>query len=407
MKKSRYILISILVLLVTLGILQETLRSEPISWYPSYADFDDRPLGSEVFYNLLLTTDVASDQKEISENPYQFFEAHQEEDADLMFFNSYVNLTEQEVGSALEWVEKGNNVLIASKGFPELLRDTLGLDNLVKYSYGRFDLEEKEYELSWYHKDKPADKRFKLWKDLDYMYFDSIPKDMEVISRIERLVDSTDKKQMYPNAVKAEFGKGSFYLVSTPVIFSNYFLVEDENYQYTFQLLEFLDLSKPYYIDKYYKNVKDNISSPLYYLLTNDKLKTGYYLLIVTLLIFVVFEGKRKQKPIKVIEPLTNKSLEFATTIAGLYFRQKDHKSIADKRIRSLNRYLRKKYKLDPENIDDQFIEELANKSHTKTSQVRHLFLLISKIKRSNEVSAEQLEKLDRSIKVLKQSYGR
>lgn len=403
MKKSRSILIGILVLLVTLGILQETLRSEPISWYPSYADFDDRPLGSEVFYNLLQTTDVASDQRIIGQNPYQFFEAHQDQKADLLFFNSYVNLTEQEVGSALEWVDKGNNVLIASKGFPELLRDTLGLDNLVKYSYGRFDLEEKQYELSWYHKEKPADQKFKLWKDLDYMYFDSIPKEMEVVSRIERLVDSTDKKQVYPNAIKADFGKGSFYLISTPVIFSNYFLVEEENYQYTFQLLEFLELSKPYYIDQYYKNVKKNISSPLYYLLTNDRLKTGYYLLIITLLIFVLFEGKRKQRPIKVIDPLVNKSLEFATTVAGLYFRKKDHKSIANKRIRSLNRYIRKEYQLDPENINDQFIEELAHKSHTKASQVKHLFLLIRKMMSSDEVSAEQLEKLDRSIKVLKQ----
>ena len=403
MKKSQYILLGILVVLVSLGILQESLKTEPISWYPSYADFDDSPLGSEVFYNLMQTTDVVEEQDIIDKNPYQFFEANENKKGDIIFFNSYVNLTESEVESTLEWVDQGNNVLIASKGFPEQLRDTLGFNNVIKYSYDRFDLEDAKYELSWYHKNQPKDKKFGFWKDLDYMYFDSISPQIEVISRIERLIDSTDKKQIFPNAVKADFGKGSFYLVSTPAIFSNYFLVEQDNYQYTFKLLEYLDLSSTYYIDQYYKNVKNSISSPLYYLLTNDRLKTGYYLLIITLLFFVIFEGKRKQKPIRVIEPLANKSLEFATTIAGLYYKNKDHKSIANKRIQLLKQFIRTEYKMNTETINDEFIAELAQKSNTKITQIKHLFKLIRKINQNREIDAEQLEDLDRSIKILKQ----
>lgn len=403
MKKSQYILLGILVVLVSLGILQESLKTEPISWYPSYADFDDRPLGSEVFYNLMQTTDVVRQQKTINQNPYQFFEANENKKGDIIFFNSYVNLTEAEVESTLDWVDKGNNVLIASKGFPEQLRDTLGFNNLIEYSYDRFNLEDAKYELSWYHKDKSKDKKFGFWKDLDYMYFDSISPQVEVVSRIERLIDSTDKKHIFPNAIKADFGKGSFYLISTPAIFSNYFLMEQDNYQYTFKLLEYLDLSSTYYIDQYYKNVKNTISSPLYYLLTNDRLKTGYYLLIITLLFFIIFEGKRKQKPIRVIEPLANKSLEFATTIAGLYYKNKDHKSIATKRIQLLKQFIRAEYKMNPETINDEFIEELAQKSNTKVAQVKHLFKLIRNIDQNKEISKEQLEDLDRSIKILKQ----
>jgi len=403
LKKSQYILLGILVVLVSLGILQESLKTEPISWYPSYADFDDRPLGSEVFYNLMQTTDVVRQQKTINQNPYQFFEANENKKGDIIFFNSYVNLTEAEVESTLDWVDKGNNVLIASKGFPEQLRDTLGFNNLIEYSYDRFNLEDAKYELSWYHKDKSKDKKFGFWKDLDYMYFDSISPQVEVVSRIERLIDSTDKKHIFPNAIKADFGKGSFYLISTPAIFSNYFLMEQDNYQYTFKLLEYLDLSSTYYIDQYYKNVKNTISSPLYYLLTNDRLKTGYYLLIITLLFFIIFEGKRKQKPIRVIEPLANKSLEFATTIAGLYYKNKDHKSIATKRIQLLKQFIRAEYKMNPETINDEFIEELAQKSNTKVAQVKHLFKLIRNIDQNKEISKEQLEDLDRSIKILKQ----
>ena len=107
MKKSQYILLGILVVLVSLGILQESLKTEPISWYPSYADFDDRPLGSEVFYNLMQTTDVVKNQETINQNPYQFFEANENQKGDMIFFNSYVNLTESEVESTLNWVDQG------------------------------------------------------------------------------------------------------------------------------------------------------------------------------------------------------------------------------------------------------------------------------------------------------------
>ena len=403
MKRSQYILLGILIILVSLGILQESLKTEPISWYPSYADFDDRPLGSEVFYNLMQTTDVIENQETITRNAYQFFESNKKEKGDIIFFNSYVNLTDAEVESTLEWVNQGNNVLIASKGFPEQLRDTLGFTQLIKYSYDRFNLKEAKYELSWYHRDQPQDKKFGFWKDLDYMYFDSISPQLEVMSRIERLIDSTDKKQIFPNAIKADFGQGSFYLVSTPAIFSNYFLVENNNYQYTFELLAYLDLSNTYYVDQYYKNFKSNISSPLYYLLTNQQLKTGYYLLIITLLFFVIFEGKRKQKPIPVIEPLVNRSLEFATTIAGLYYKNKDHKSIAVKRIQLLKQFIRKEYKMNTEIINEEFVEELAQKSNTKVAQVKHLFKLITKINQSQKISEDKLEDLDRSIKILKQ----
>ena len=403
MKRSQYILLGILIILVSLGILQESLKTEPISWYPSYADFDDRPLGSEVFYNLMQTTDVIENQETITRNPYQFFESSNKEKGDIIFFNSYVNLTDAEVESTLEWVNQGNNVLIASKGFPEQLRDTLGFTQLIKYSYDRFNLKDAKYELSWYHRDQPQDKKFGFWKDLDYMYFDSISPQLEVMSRIERLIDSTDKKQIFPNAIKADFGQGSFYLVSTPAIFSNYFLVENNNYQYTFELLAYLDLSNTYYVDQYYKNFKSNISSPLYYLLTNQQLKTGYYLLIITLLFFVIFEGKRKQKPIPVIEPLVNRSLEFATTIAGLYYKNKDHKSIAVKRIQLLKQFIRKEYKMNTEIINEEFVEELAQKSNTKVVQVKHLFKLITKINQNRKISEDKLEDLDRSIKILKQ----
>lgn len=403
MKRSQYILLGILIILVSLGILQESLKTEPISWYPSYADFDDRPLGSEVFYNLMQTTDVIENQETITRNPYQFFESNKKEKGDIIFFNSYVNLTDAEVESTLEWVNQGNNVLIASKGFPEQLRDTLGFTQLIKYSYDRFNLKDAKYELSWYHRDQPQDKKFGFWKDLDYMYFDSISPQLEVMSRIERLIDSTDKKQIFPNAIKADFGQGSFYLVSTPAIFSNYFLVENNNYQYTFELLAYLDLSNTYYVDQYYKNFKSNISSPLYYLLTNQQLKTGYYLLIITLLFFVIFEGKRKQKPIPVIEPLVNRSLEFATTIAGLYYKNKDHKSIAVKRIQLLKQFIRKEYKMNTEIINEEFVEELAQKSNTKVVQVKHLFKLITKINQNRKISEDKLEDLDRSIKILKQ----
>jgi hypothetical protein len=52
--------------------------------------------------------------------------------------------------------------------------------------------------------------------------------------------------------------------------------------------------------------------SPMRFILNNPPLRYAWYLLLLGLLIFVLFNAKRKQRIVPVIEPLKNTSLDLS-----------------------------------------------------------------------------------------------
>ena len=123
-------------------------------------------------------------------------------------------------------------------------------------------------------------------------------------------------------------------------------MVEDNNADYTDDILKNLDFEQKIYVDQYYKNQKDlKNTSLLQYLIANKHLKWAYYLILLTALIYIFFEGKRKQKPIEILKPYENKTYAFTQTIADMYFRKKDHKSIATKQIEHFYAFLKENTK--------------------------------------------------------------
>lgn len=138
--------------------------------------------------------------------------------------------------------------------------------------------------------------------------------------------------------------------------------------------------------------------TPLRFILTNESLSWAYYIAILTLVLFIFFEAKRKQRVIPIITPLTNTTLEFVGTVANLYFYKKDHKSIALKRINFFQERLRTKYRLQFREDDSSFIERVAHKTSHTQEEIKSAFDLIKKTKQSSEISEEQLKDLSKTI---------
>lgn len=107
----------------------------------------------------------------------------------------------------------------------------------------------------------------------------------------------SDEKQL--NFIKLPFEEGEIFVHTMPEVFSNHFLLTQDNGRYTSAVMRYFDSSQPLIWDAYYKTGRDAIDSPLHYLLNDKYLKITYYLLLISLLIFIIFEGKRKQKPLK------------------------------------------------------------------------------------------------------------
>jgi hypothetical protein len=144
------------------------------------------------------------------------------------------------------------------------------------------------------------------------------------------------------------------------------------------------------------------VETPLRFILTNESLRWAYYITAISLLLFMIFEMKRKQRIIPIIKPLTNTTLEFVGTIGNLYFQGNDHKNIAEKKINFFMDQLRTKYWLNTSHLDETFVKIAAKKMGQPEEDVRRLVNTIVAIRVRDRISSQELIDLNRQIEKLK-----
>src|SRR5690606_6123684 len=117
------------------------------------------------------------------------------------------------------------------------------------------------------------------------------------------------------------------------------------------------------------------------FVLSQVPLRWAYYLLVVSILLFVFFRAKRKQRIIPVLEPLKNTSVAFAKTIGSLYYEHRDYSNVIRKKIVYFLEQIRATYYLDTDKLDVTFAKKLAAKSNRPLEQVVQLVETIHALK--------------------------
>lgn len=299
---------------------------------------------------------------------------------------------EEDVNVLLQKAVQGSNVLISAYQFSILLEDTLGF-KMEDYSIssGLYDERNQEGDsvtLQFAHSQMPRE---------DYTY--PVQNTYSQFS----IQDSTAAKIIAVNDAGAPvfisfpMGKGMIYLNCTPLIFTNHFMLQQKNYRFASQVLSFLDNSDLHWTE-YYQTGRRESMSPLRYVLSKEGLTWGYYLLILGILLFMIFEARRKQRIIPVIEPLRNTSLDFVRTISNLYYQHQDHKNIAEKRINYFLDMLRKTYFLQEHLQGKPLYEKLAAKSGHSMAEVEYLFSTMYRIRSKSKIAKTELIELNTLI---------
>ncbi|MCB0572799.1 MAG: hypothetical protein KDC66_23685 [Phaeodactylibacter sp.] len=98
------------------------------------------------------------------------------------------------------------------------------------------------------------------------------------------------------------------------------------------------------------------------------------------------------------LEPNTNTSLEFLSTIGRLYFLQNNHRQLALQQIKLWQGHLREHYFLQTREMDKAFVEKLANKSEIPEDAINKILLLCRNIQSSNFVSENTLIEFHRLL---------
>jgi hypothetical protein len=202
-----------------------------------------------------------------------------------------------------------------------------------------------------------------------------------------------------PDFVKVKFGEGFFLLHAAPLCFSNYFMLYGNNHDYLSKALSYISPAvTTLHWDEYYKTGREGATTPLRFFLSNSFLRWALWLTICAFVIFVLFETKRRQRIIPVIEPLRNTTLDFVETVSSVYYSQHDNSSIARKKIQFWLDYIRQRYYLSTQNMDDTFVQLLHRKSAVSKELIEMILKNISRAEAQLRVTNDLLRELSNQI---------
>ncbi|WP_318312441.1 DUF4350 domain-containing protein [Flagellimonas crocea] len=392
-----YIIIGVLTLAAIFAM--EYNKPKDINWFPSYVSHHKIPYGTYVL-NDLMDKYFPDNIEQVQKPPFELLSRTDTIKGTYFFVNETVSFEEAELNALLDWVAQGNQLFVASDYFEKKLLDTLNLEQGNVYNDG--ELEPQFYfELS---NPQLTKKIVQFTKDYYTTSFDKLDTlHTTVLGQVYTRPDSTNSIKKHVNSIKQPFGDGEIILTSFPKAFTNYFILKDNNQEYTAGLLSYLNREGQIYMDNFHKSGKSFYTSPMYLFLNTKEFKWAYYLTLIGALIYIIFEGKRKQRAIPIVPPIKNQTVAFTKTIADMYFEKGELPLITKHKIDYFLEYIRTKLHVATQDLQDKrFMENLAMRSNTKLEDVKSLMELIIKLREGSRVTETELKSLNEKIQAFK-----
>lgn len=384
-------------------VLLHLISCNKTNWYESYKEKSKDPFGLYIAYNE--AEDLFEDQKVtlLNENMY-----------DYLFHNypkstgNYVNyicikhgapkLTDSGIEDLLSFIYDGNNAFLSLNFFNSYLKEKLAFNHVnlnktnnsiegLKKLKGTFYLENSHFK----------DETYSFDRNIRANYFSEFNTSTSIVLGTTEI--DGEKK---PNFIKVYHGKGAVYLHLNPIVFTNYYLLKKKE-DYVANVFSYVSSSNILWdpqikSSKFETKKADNKTSIFKFFLQHKTLTWFLFVSLFGLLLFMLFNARRKQRVIPIIKPLENTTVAFTQTIASLYLKEQDHKNLVSKKIKFFLEKVRTKYLIDTNNLNAKFITQLAAKSGNNLQKTKYLIHTIIDLNKKEACSEEQLIVLQRMI---------
>jgi len=381
-RKNIKYLLPLIITLIILTIIK-IVEPEEVDWTKSFAKKDKIPYGGYIIYdlvpNLFLDNEVVLKELPI----YNILKDNYYYGTNYIFINTYFSPDRLDAEYLLSYVSDGNDVFISAFGIYGDLADSLKIKTIDEF------FSQDSVSINFSLSEVKSEKGYSYFRGNFENYFSEY--DTTLVQVLGK------NKSGNVNYLRIKYGKGNFFLNTVPLAFTNYHLLNSDNNEYVYKALSHLPVQKTFW-DDYYKDGNKYTGSALQYIMSQQSLKWAYFIILVSVVLFIFFYGRRKQRIIPLIPPLTNTTVEFVKTVGNLYYQQKDFKNIAEKKISFFLDHIRNKYFVKTSSFDEETIQKIADKSSLSTGKIKSLLREIEKINHSQKITEEDLVNINYQI---------
>jgi hypothetical protein len=336
-------------ILVTGYIVVQFNQPKRIDWSDTLINHDKIPFGTYILRNRLADLFPNAKIKDYREPIYNVIVDDSAKNSSYFIVCPQLQISEVDYTKLTNYISKGNDVFIAAMQFDKVFAKHLHISTDIIGTL-KNDTPAIHFTSPYLHPDKvyPVD------KGCTVMYFDDFDAKKATV-----LSEDNNKN---PDYLRFKFGKGSLYLMANPNMLTNYSLLTQQGAAYAATALSFVKDTRNIIWDEYYSQGDIDQDSPMRVFLNNLYLRWAYYIALFSLLVYVLYEIKRRQRIIPVLDPMTNTTLEFVNVVGQLYYEKRNNANIAHKQVNYILNHLRDEYQVKASPGENEFLEKLTGK---------------------------------------------
>lgn len=394
--KNEYIKYFVYFLLAALVVMFIQLYfPNPINWNRNFNTQSKDPYGLYVFNQEL--PHLLKDQKLVktSLTPYEYFldnEQVSENKTTYLFVENTSSLDGVSVQQLLKKVSNGADLVIATENF--YYGNSSILDTLKIQSHNI-----KTNNLHFVNKGSSTD-TLNIKDEYNNIFTVKNPENYTAIAKLNNNI----------SFISTKFGKGTVYISSSPILLTNFYILNNEAKSsiFTEEFASFIKKENVVWFDENYNiGERQSNNSILNVIFKHKSLRFAWYTLIIGLLLYVIFYGKRKQRIVPVIDPVKNTTVEYIETVGNLYYQENDHTQLLDKQIKFAMYFIRTEWKINTQELNQDFKSKLQQKSLANIADIDQFINFIISFNTDKKYSQTDLIQFNQLLEKLHINYGK
>ncbi len=368
MNMSRKSVVALVALVVVFFIIQLRMPKK-WDWTPTYSPADSNPFGC-LLMDSVLRGSLPRGYYKVEKTTLPQLDHSRDSLCNVLWVTETAAMNGFSWLAIMRMMKRGQRVMIVAKEIKTVTNDTVnddyqwgmtirGGDRFTVADVLRLRREHDEMDsIAWTDSVGRASRKYRVLRPMTNNVIDLAEgsegsKWRPVITSYGYKVAERDNSYLY--AVRRRFGRGEMIVVAMPLMFTNYGMIEGETNEVVFRLLSELSGRPIVRIsEKEPAQDDDQVESSFFRVVFKDKvLWWPFYTAVALLVLFFVFTARRRQRPIPVVRPPVNHTLEFVRLIGTLFYQRHDRRGLLRCKWELFANAVRQQTGVDVQALDD------------------------------------------------------